>query len=159
MFPAELPTIQMKKRLWPGDPKDCLDHKRFADTLKKIGYAGDYCIIEIFRPEYYELSQEENVKKSAEVTKAHVEKYWADLPEDSPGGSRFRGAFRRIMKWRCSMLDKNKVSLGIAPIGWTNDDMPDLGKEIPLSRPSARWLWPASKEPRWEAIIPQIRQC
>ena len=27
------------------------------------------------------------------------------------------------------MLDKNKVSLGIAPIGCTNDDMPDLGKE------------------------------
>jgi len=27
------------------------------------------------------------------------------------------------------MLDKNKVFLGIAPIGWTNDDMPDLGKE------------------------------
>lgn len=27
------------------------------------------------------------------------------------------------------MLDKNKVQLGIAPIGWTNDDMPDLGKE------------------------------
>lgn len=27
------------------------------------------------------------------------------------------------------MLDKNKVSLGIAPIAWTNDDMLDLGKE------------------------------
>ncbi|MGF7002941.1 inosose dehydratase [Lachnospiraceae bacterium PFB1-21] len=27
------------------------------------------------------------------------------------------------------MLDKNKVSLGIAQIAWTNDDMPDLGKE------------------------------
>lgn len=27
------------------------------------------------------------------------------------------------------MLDKKKVYLGIAPIGWTNDDMPDLGKE------------------------------
>lgn len=27
------------------------------------------------------------------------------------------------------MLDKKKVRLGIAPIGWTNDDMPDLGKE------------------------------
>lgn len=27
------------------------------------------------------------------------------------------------------MLDAKKVSLGIAPIGWTNDDMPDLGKE------------------------------
>ena len=28
------------------------------------------------------------------------------------------------------MLDKNKVKLGIAPIAWTNDDMPELGKEI-----------------------------
>ena len=27
------------------------------------------------------------------------------------------------------MLDPNKVKLAIAPIGWTNDDMPDLGKE------------------------------
>ena len=27
------------------------------------------------------------------------------------------------------MFDKNKVKLGIAPISWTNDDMPDLGKE------------------------------
>ena len=27
------------------------------------------------------------------------------------------------------MMDQNKVRLGIAPIGWTNDDMPDLGAE------------------------------
>ncbi|NCB93772.1 MAG: myo-inosose-2 dehydratase [Clostridia bacterium] len=27
------------------------------------------------------------------------------------------------------MLNKSKVKLGIAPIAWTNDDMPDLGKE------------------------------
>ncbi len=27
------------------------------------------------------------------------------------------------------MFKKNVVKLGIAPIGWTNDDMPDLGKE------------------------------
>lgn len=27
------------------------------------------------------------------------------------------------------MLNKDKVRLGIAPIAWTNDDMPDLGKE------------------------------
>lgn len=27
------------------------------------------------------------------------------------------------------MLDKNKVKLGIAPIGWTNDDLPELGAE------------------------------
>ena len=65
-----------EKRLWPGDEKDCLDHKRYADTLKKIGYKGDNCVIEIFRPEYYEMAQEENVKKSFEVTKNQIEKYW-----------------------------------------------------------------------------------
>ena len=54
---------------------DCLPHARYADTLKKIGFDGDCCTIEIFRPEYYEMDQEENVKKSAEVTKAHVAKY------------------------------------------------------------------------------------
>lgn len=27
------------------------------------------------------------------------------------------------------MLNKNKVKLGIAPIAWTNDDLPELGKE------------------------------
>lgn len=27
-------------------------------------------------------------------------------------------------------MDKNKVRLAMAPIGWTNDDMPDLGAEI-----------------------------
>ena len=27
------------------------------------------------------------------------------------------------------MFDKNKVKLGIAPIAWTNDDMPDIGNE------------------------------
>ncbi|MCR5485055.1 MAG: myo-inosose-2 dehydratase [Clostridiales bacterium] len=27
-------------------------------------------------------------------------------------------------------MDSKKISLGIAPIGWTNDDMPDLGGEI-----------------------------
>lgn len=65
-----------EKRLWPGDEKGCLDHQRFADTFKKIGFEGDVCTIEIFRPEYYKLTQEENVKTAAEVTKGHVEKYW-----------------------------------------------------------------------------------
>ena len=27
------------------------------------------------------------------------------------------------------MFDKEKVFLGIAPIGWCNDDMPELGAE------------------------------
>lgn len=63
-------------RLWPGEPGDSLDHKRFADTLKKIGFEGDVCTMEVFRPDYYKLSSEENIKKAAEVTRAHVEKYW-----------------------------------------------------------------------------------
>ena len=63
-------------RLWPGEPGDCLDHKRFADTLKKIGFEGDVCTMEVFRPDYYRLSNEENIKKAAEVTRAHVAKYW-----------------------------------------------------------------------------------
>jgi inosose dehydratase len=28
------------------------------------------------------------------------------------------------------MFDKKKIMIGIAPIGWTNDDMPELGKEV-----------------------------
>ena len=64
-----------EKRMWPDAEGDCLPHARYADTLKKIGFEGDCCTIEIFRPEYYEMTQEENVKKSAEVTKAHVAKY------------------------------------------------------------------------------------
>ena len=31
-------------------------------------------------------------------------------------------------------MEKNKIKLGIAPIGWTNDDMPDLGSEISFDR-------------------------
>ena len=65
-----------EKRMWPDAEGDCLPHARYADTLKKIGFDGGCCTIEIFRPEYYELDQEENVRKSAEVTRAHVAKYW-----------------------------------------------------------------------------------
>ncbi|MCH1984535.1 sugar phosphate isomerase/epimerase [Ruminococcus sp. OA3] len=65
-----------EKRLWPGLPGDCLDHKRYADTLKKIGFEGGVCTMEVFRPEYYALSNEENIRTAAEYTKTHVEKYW-----------------------------------------------------------------------------------
>ena len=65
-----------EKRLWPGDARGCLDHQRYADTLIKIGFEGDCCTVEVFRPDYYQLSQEENVRTAAEVTKAHVAKYW-----------------------------------------------------------------------------------
>lgn len=65
-----------EKRLWPGEPGDCLDHERYADTLKKIGFDGDICTMEVFRPAYYQLSQEENVKLAAAITKKHLAKYW-----------------------------------------------------------------------------------
>lgn len=65
-----------EKRLWPGDARGCLDHQRYADTLKRIGFEGNCCTVEVFRPDYYQLSQEENVRTAAEVTKAHVANYW-----------------------------------------------------------------------------------
>jgi 2-keto-myo-inositol isomerase len=65
-----------EKRLWPDEPGDCLDHKRYADTLKKIGFKGDVCTMEVFRPDYYKLSNEENIRTAAEHTRAHVAKYW-----------------------------------------------------------------------------------
>lgn len=33
------------------------------------------------------------------------------------------------LKGNINMLNPDKVKLAIAPIGWTNDDMPDLGAE------------------------------
>ncbi len=75
-MPCGAPYNTDEKRLWPGEPGDCLDHRRFADTLKKIGFEGDVCTIEVFRPDYYRLSNEENIRKAAEVTRAHVAKYW-----------------------------------------------------------------------------------
>ena len=65
-----------EKRLWPDEPGDCLDHKRYADILKKIGFEGDVCTMGVFRPDYYKLSSEENIKTAAERTRAHVAKYW-----------------------------------------------------------------------------------
>ena len=61
------------KRLWPGE--GVVDHAGIAAALKEIGFDG-VCTIEEFRPEYYEMSHEENVKKAAEVTKAFVQKYF-----------------------------------------------------------------------------------
>ena len=46
---------QRREALWPGEPGDRLDHKRYADTPKKIGFEGDVCTMEVFRPDYYKL--------------------------------------------------------------------------------------------------------
>ena len=67
-----------EKRLWPGEPGDCWITSVTQIPSKKIGFEGNVCTMEVFRPDYYKLSNEENIKKAAEVTKAHVAKYWAD---------------------------------------------------------------------------------
>ena len=59
------------KRLWPGE--GVVDHEGIASALKDIGFDG-VCTIEEFRPEYYEMSHDENVKKAAEVTREFVNK-------------------------------------------------------------------------------------
>ena len=58
--------------------KDRCKTMSLGDTLKKIGFEGDVCTMEVFRPDYYKLSNEENIKKAAEVTRAHVAKYWGE---------------------------------------------------------------------------------
>lgn len=62
------------KRLFPGDKRGCMDHKRYAETLKNIGYEGA-CSIEVFRPEYYRLGQEEVICAAAKCIKEHLRKY------------------------------------------------------------------------------------
>ena len=32
------------------------------------------------------------------------------------------------------MFDAKKIKIGIAPIGWTNDDLPELGGDIPFEQ-------------------------
>jgi 2-keto-myo-inositol isomerase len=61
------------KRLWPGE--GCLDHDRTLKILKKIGFDG-VCTIEEFRPEYYELSLDDNIRIAKEKTVALVSKYY-----------------------------------------------------------------------------------
>ena len=66
-------TPYLTKRLWPEE--GVVDHAGIASALKEIGFDG-VCTIEEFRPEYYEMSHEENVKKAAEVTRSFVQKYF-----------------------------------------------------------------------------------
>lgn len=60
-------------RLWPGE--GVLNHERTFKTLKQIGFDG-VCTIEEFRPAYYELSHDENVRIAKEKTDETIAKYW-----------------------------------------------------------------------------------
>jgi len=61
------------KRLWPGE--GCIDHDRICETLKNIGFDG-VCTVELFRPEYYGLSHDENIKTAKEKTASLISKYF-----------------------------------------------------------------------------------
>ncbi len=57
-------------------------------------------------------------------------------------------------------MNKDNVKLAIAPIGWTNDDMPELGSENTFQQIVSEWRWPAftgsevgSKYPRDPAVL------
>ena len=78
-LPVGAPYNTYANRFWPYDPRGCVDMQRYVDTLKKIGYREGICTLEVFRPEYYALTQEENVRKSAECMKRFVEEYCADF--------------------------------------------------------------------------------
>ena len=56
------------------------------------------------------------------------------------------------------MFDKNKVKLGIAPIAWTNDDMPDLGKENTFEQCVSEMALAVSQVPRLVTNIRKIRK-
>lgn len=72
-LPIGAPYLLDDKRLWPEE--GCLDHPRTCAILKEIGFDG-VCTIEEFRPEYYALPHEENVRTAYEKTRAFVDKYY-----------------------------------------------------------------------------------
>lgn len=60
-------------RLWPGE--GVLDHERTFKILKNNGFDG-VCTIEEFRPEYYQLSHDNNVRIAKEKMIAVIDKYY-----------------------------------------------------------------------------------
>ncbi|ATA60146.1 inosose dehydratase [Geobacillus stearothermophilus] len=56
------------------------------------------------------------------------------------------------------MFKENKVKLGIAPIGWTNDDMPELGGRLHLSSVLVKWRSPVLLVVKSAINIPVIQR-
>ena len=74
-LPIGAPYFDDSKRLWPGD--GCIDSRAMGAALAKCGFDKEAipAAVEVFRPEYYKLSVDENVKTAYEKTKAFVENY------------------------------------------------------------------------------------
>lgn len=60
-------------RVWPG--LGAIDLDGILSTLKEIGYS-DVASVELFRPEYYQLDAEENIRTAKETTVRVVSKYF-----------------------------------------------------------------------------------
>ena len=74
-LPIGAPYLTDEKRLWPGD--GCVDKQGLADALRSCGFDAEAvpAAVEVFRPEYYELSVDENVRTAYQKTKAFVDEY------------------------------------------------------------------------------------
>lgn len=74
-LPIGAPYLTDEKRLWPGD--GCVDKARLAEALHASGFDTSTvpAAVEVFRPEYYELSVDENVSTAYRKTKSFVEQY------------------------------------------------------------------------------------
>ncbi len=55
-------------------------------------------------------------------------------------------------------MNKDNVKLAIAPIGWTNDDMPELGSENTFQQIVSEWRWPALPAAKSAANIRATRR-
>ncbi len=64
-----------EKPLCPGEPSDCLDHKRFADTLKKSVSTGMFAPSRSSGLTITSFSARRTSKRPSRSPGAHVEKY------------------------------------------------------------------------------------
>ncbi|MBC6129427.1 2-keto-myo-inositol isomerase [Listeria booriae] len=60
-------------RVWPGH--GAIDLEAHITTLKQIGYS-DIVSVELFRPEYYQLTPEESIEKAKTTTLEVISKYY-----------------------------------------------------------------------------------
>ncbi len=74
-LPVGAPYFTDAKRLWPGD--GCINNKEIAKAFEKCGFNPKKVTpsIEIFRPEYYDMTTDENIRISYEKTKKFTKKF------------------------------------------------------------------------------------
>lgn len=76
-LPVGAPYLTDEKRLWPGD--GAIDKRALTDALRSSGFDRERLTtsVEVFRPEYYELSVDENVKTAYEKAQRFLAEYLA----------------------------------------------------------------------------------